>query len=163
MLWSSKNCSENCVHRKEIRGTLLWWWWSSLCETFINNSVRIHSYVLPNDHLICCWTPMDVTSPTPASLGTELNPASSQGTYLIFPETGIQICLNDVTIDDVIVEEDGTDFIKRQWRRSSWCPLDEKKKEEKHEKQRMILSVAGKRYRPCYRMIIYHNDTIIIQ
>jgi len=33
---------------------------------------------------------------------------------------------------------------KRQWRRSSWCPEQERKKEEKHEYQRS-LAVAGRR------------------
>jgi len=37
------------------------------------------------------------------------------------------------------------DLIKRQWRRSSWCPEEGRKKEEKHEKQKMILAVVGKR------------------
>lgn len=37
------------------------------------------------------------------------------------------------------------DIVKKQWRRSSWCPEEERKKEEKHEKQRMILAVVGKR------------------
>ena len=34
---------------------------------------------------------------------------------------------------------------KRQWRRSSWCPEEERKKEEKQEMQRS-LAVVGKRY-----------------
>ena len=66
---------------------------------------------------------------------------------MALPETNIQIILNDVTIldDEVMDEEEVGDIMKRQWRRSSWCPNEEKKKEEKQHKQKMILSVAGKR------------------
>jgi len=74
--------------------------------------------------------------------------------HLPLPDVGIQICINDVSVDqsatDFIDSQDGDldpglDQIKRQWRRSSWCPEEGRKKEEKHEKQKMILAVVGKR------------------
>lgn len=76
------------------------------------------------------------------------------GQLPVVPDVGIQICINDVSVDqsstDFIESQDGEldpghDQIKRQWRRSSWCPEEGRKKEEKHEKQKMILAVVGKR------------------
>lgn len=63
---------------------------------------------------------------------------------------GIQICINDVSVDnnDDVNENDddlNLETIRRQKRRSSWCPEKERKKDEKEEKQRM-LGVAGRRY-----------------
>jgi len=68
----------------------------------------------------------------------------------------ITICINDVTVDstdDYMVPSGGTDetnadFIeqvkKANKRRSSWCPEEGRKKEEKHEKQKM-LNISGRR------------------
>lgn len=72
----------------------------------------------------------------------------SRPAYLL--DTGIQICINDITVDANAddtedLEEGEIDQMKKQWRRSSWCPVEGRKKEEKHEKQKMILAVAGKR------------------
>jgi len=60
----------------------------------------------------------------------------------------------DIRVNDVSVSAQGStagsgeqpspESAKRQWRRSSWCPEQERKKEEKHEIQRS-LAVAGRR------------------
>ena len=86
-----------------------------------------------------------------------MSSANSGGTDTLAPkpgpllDSGIQICINDVTVDangddyGEDMEAMEMDQVKKQWRRSSWCPVEGRKKEEKHEKQKMILSVAGKR------------------
>ena len=60
----------------------------------------------------------------------------------------------DIRVNDVAVESGGEseltaepspETMRRQWRRSSWCPEEERKKEEKQEKQRS-LAIVGKRY-----------------
>lgn len=57
----------------------------------------------------------------------------------------------DIRVNDVSVNKDGNggqpspESAKRQWRRSSWCPEQERKKEEKQEYQRS-LAVAGRRW-----------------
>jgi len=61
----------------------------------------------------------------------------------------------DIRVNDVSVNSDGKDgsvgggqpspeSAKRQWRRSSWCPEQERKKEEKQEIQRSLV-VTGRR------------------
>ena len=35
--------------------------------------------------------------------------------------------------------------LKKNKRRSSWCPEEGRKKEEKHEKQKMMLAISGRR------------------
>ena len=37
------------------------------------------------------------------------------------------------------------DELKKSHRRSSWCPEEGRKKEDRHEKQRMMLAVSGRR------------------
>jgi hypothetical protein len=92
--------------------------------------------------------------------------------HRVAPLATPEICINDVAMDESDCDYYGTgngrddsqappgdqietdggiddpsslDAVKKQWRRSSWCPEEERKKEEKHEKQRMILAVVGKR------------------
>lgn len=67
-------------------------------------------------------------------------------------KTDIRICVNDVTVDGSrdyeTMSETERAFLdalrKQQRRRSSWCPEQEKKKEDKQEKIRM-LAVSGRR------------------
>jgi len=62
----------------------------------------------------------------------------------------------DIRVNDISVSAQGKDptaggsqpspeSAKRQWRRSSWCPEQERKKEEKQEYQR-CLAVSGRRW-----------------
>jgi hypothetical protein len=67
-------------------------------------------------------------------------------------ETDVRICINDVSYDSssrddsISGETDAAmlEMIRKQRRRCSWCPEEEKRKEEKHQRQR-LLSVTGRR------------------
>ncbi len=69
-------------------------------------------------------------------------------------ESDVRIVINDVTVDstdDFSAQESGNenegnelDFVKKTIRRSSWCPEEVKKNEERREKARM-LAVQGRR------------------
>ena len=65
----------------------------------------------------------------------------------------VRICINDVTVDstDDFSQDSGQEneltigyLKKQQKRRSSWCPEEGKKREEKREKARM-LGIQGRR------------------
>ena len=68
-------------------------------------------------------------------------------------EPTVSICINDVTVDstdDFSTQDSDTGgdssigHVKKTRRRSSWCPEEGRKQEEKREKQRM-LGVQGRR------------------
>ena len=76
----------------------------------------------------------------------------------------------DIRVNDISVNSQGKDgstnggmpspeSAKRQWRRSSWCPEQERKKEEKQEIQKS-LAVAGRRLFSAYFQRVFvgiHN------
>ena len=109
--------------------------------------------------------PVDSMAPSSSSVPSSLpiglrvssetdSPADSHRSTSPFPEISVQICINDVSVDNPedyhqqMGSEDEEDInlelIRRQKRRSSWCPEQERKKDEKEEKQRM-LGINGRR------------------
>ncbi len=85
-----------------------------------------------------------------------VTPSTGSGGIYLAPPSDVRICINDVTVDEsldtreAVAGGNNTDpelmveGIKKQKRRSSWCPEEGRKKEEKQETQRM-LAVTGRR------------------
>lgn len=99
--------------------------------------------------------PVSPTSPC-AVLGAQCDgrsPSDPLCSRSLFPEISVQICINDVSVDNPEdfqtasgdEDEHNLELIRRQKRRSSWCPEKERKRDEKEEKQRM-LGVNGRRW-----------------
>ena len=89
---------------------------------------------------------------SPNTLGHGL-PNGHTGTPRPPTGMGVRICINDVTVDssddwrdpdnldpELLVE----DLKKQQRRRSSWCPEEGRKREEKYEHKKM-LAISNRR------------------
>jgi len=84
------------------------------------------------------------------SSGSFLTPGSWLTVGPPTPPSPPDIRVNDVSVSSQAKDgssggsQPSPESAKRQWRRSSWCPEQERKKEEKQEIQRS-LAVTGRR------------------
>ena len=118
----------------------------------------------PMSWLSCCTVFAGCWPVTSTNNCTPLPPAMSSGSFLT-PGSWLTVGPPtpppppDIRVNDISVSSQGKDAstgggqpspesAKRQWRRSSWCPEQERKKEEKQEYQRS-LAVAGRRWSIC--------------